>query len=128
VNLPRNFYVIGDTPHDWLFPRTSMVIHHGGSGTTHSATRSGRPSVVLPFAADQFFWAEQLRRQGLAPAAVNSRKVTATNLSCAIAAARTTEMRERASAAGTKMRAEDGLAEAVKRINSLVSRRLSPKK
>ena len=128
VNLPRNFCVIGDTPHDWLFPRTSMVIHHGGSGTTHSATRSGRPSVVLPFAADQFFWAEQLRRQGLAPAAVNSRKVTATNLSCAIAAARTTEMRERASAVGTKMRAEDGLAEAVKRINSLVSRRLSPKK
>ena len=34
-------------------------LHHGGSGTTHSAARTGAPSVVLPFAAVQFFWAEQ---------------------------------------------------------------------
>ena len=39
--LPDNFLVIGDTPHDWLFPRTAAVIHHGGSGTSHSAARSG---------------------------------------------------------------------------------------
>jgi sterol 3beta-glucosyltransferase len=32
-----------------------LVIHNGGSGTTHSAARAGMPSVVLPFAADQFF-------------------------------------------------------------------------
>jgi sterol 3beta-glucosyltransferase len=55
LRLPQNFCVIGDTPHDWLFPRTSLVVHHGGSGTTHSAARAGVPSVVLPFAADQFF-------------------------------------------------------------------------
>ena len=32
ADLPKNFFVLGDTPHDWLFPRTSLVIHHGGSG------------------------------------------------------------------------------------------------
>jgi hypothetical protein len=32
--LPDSFLVIGDTPHDWLFPRTAAVIHHGGSGTS----------------------------------------------------------------------------------------------
>lgn len=100
LNLPPNFCVIGDIPHDWLFPRTSLVIRHGGSGTTHSAARAGVPSVVLPFGADQFFWAEQLRQWGTAPAAVSIRSVNAAALSRAIAAAQTTEMRERVSALG----------------------------
>jgi UDP:flavonoid glycosyltransferase YjiC (YdhE family) len=122
LELPPNFCVIGDTPHDWLFPRTSMVIHHGGSGTTHSASRAGVPSIILPFAADQFFWAEQLRRRGIAPAAPGIRNITAATLSRAIAAAQTGEMRERASAVGEKMRAEDGLGEAVRRVNDLMAR------
>jgi UDP:flavonoid glycosyltransferase YjiC (YdhE family) len=121
LKLPPNFCVIGGTPHDWLFPRTSLVIHHGGSGTTHSAARAGVPSVVLPFAADHFFWAEQLRRIGIAPAAASSTKVTATILSRAIDAAQTAEMRERASAIGATMRTEDGLAKAVERVQALLA-------
>jgi UDP:flavonoid glycosyltransferase YjiC (YdhE family) len=80
------------------------------------------PSVVLPFAADQFFWAEQLRERGIAPATPSVQRVTAATLSRAIAAAQTSEMRERASAIGAKMRTEDGLAEAVKRVHSLLAR------
>lgn len=121
LNLPPNFCVIGDTPHDWLFPHTSMVIHHGGSGTTHSAARAGVPSVVLPFAADQFFWAEQVHRQGIAPVAVSVQRLTAATLSRAIAAARTSEMRERASLVGAKMRMEDGLAKAVEKVHALLA-------
>jgi sterol 3beta-glucosyltransferase len=121
LNLPTNFRIIGDTPHDWLFPRTSLVIHHGGSGTTHSAARAGVPSVVLPFAADQFFWAEQLRQRGIAPATGNVHNVTAATLSRAILAARTAEMREQASAVGEKMRGENGLAAAVGRVHALMA-------
>jgi sterol 3beta-glucosyltransferase len=122
LKLPPNFCVIGSTPHDWLFPRTSLVIHHGGSGTTHSAARAGVPSVVLPFAADQFFWAEQLHRKGIAPAAATGPKVTAAVLSRAIDAAQTAEMRERASTIGATMRTEDGLATAVDRVHALLAR------
>ncbi|MGA2873499.1 MAG: glycosyltransferase [Candidatus Dormibacteria bacterium] len=121
LNLPPNFCVIGDTPHDWLFPQTSMVIHHGGSGTTHSAARAGVPSVVMPFAADQFFWADQLRRQGIAPVSVSVRRLTAAGLSSAIAAARASEMRERASAVGAKMRMEDGPGRAVEKVQALLA-------
>ena len=123
LELPPNFYVLGDTPHDWLFARTSVVVHHGGSGTTHSAARAGVPSVVLPFAADQchqFFWAEQLRRQGVAPEPVAVHRLTAAKLARAIAAVRSTGMRERASVVGTKMRMEDGLATAVDRVHRLL--------
>jgi sterol 3beta-glucosyltransferase len=66
-SLPNNFLTIADTPHDWLSPRVAAVVHHGGSGTSHSAARAGVPSVVAPFARDQFFWAERLRVAGVAP-------------------------------------------------------------
>ncbi len=122
LDLPPNFFVIGDTPHDWLFPRTSMVIHHGGSGTTHSAARAGVPSVVLPFAADQFFWAKQLRRLGVAPAIAGARRLTAASLSQAIDAAGEPELRERASAIGATMRSEDGAATAVKELETVLAR------
>jgi UDP:flavonoid glycosyltransferase YjiC (YdhE family) len=122
LRLPSNFCVIGATPHDWLLPRTSLVVHHGGSGTAHSATRAGVPSVVVPFAADQFFWAKQLRQRGVAAAAASVHNITAATLSRAIDAARTTAMREQASAIGAKMRAEDGLADAVARVHSLLAR------
>jgi UDP:flavonoid glycosyltransferase YjiC (YdhE family) len=78
--------------------------------------------IVLPFAADQFFWAEQSRLRGIAVAAGSMWNVTTAALSRAIAAAQSTEMRERASTVGTKMRAEDGLAEAVGRVHALMAR------
>ena len=46
--LPKNVFVVGDTPHAWLFPRTSMVIHHGGAGTTHTCVL-GRVCCRLRF-------------------------------------------------------------------------------
>ncbi len=34
-------FVIGETPHSWLFPRMVAIVHHGGSGTTGAALRAG---------------------------------------------------------------------------------------
>ena len=117
--LPSNFHVIGDTPHEWLFPRTSMVIHHGGAGTSHSAARAGVPSVVVPFAADQFFWADRLARHGIAPAAVQGKRVSAAALARAIDFASSAEVSTRAAAIGAAMAQEDGLGEAVRMIESV---------
>ena len=121
LELPGNFCLVEDTPHDWLFRRVSLVIHHGGSGTTHSAARAGRPSVVLPFAGDQPFWTERLRLLGIAPETTSGRNVDADSLKRAIDAAGTTEMRDRATVLGEKMRVEDGLGSAVGVIEALVS-------
>lgn len=35
--LPADVFVLGPTPHEALFPYCALAIHHGGSGTTHSA-------------------------------------------------------------------------------------------
>jgi sterol 3beta-glucosyltransferase len=122
--LPPNFFLLGETPHSWLFPRTSFVIHHGGSGTTHSAARAGVPSVVVPFAADQFFWADRLRQLGVASAPVTAGKARASALARSIAFAKSPSARSSAAALGTRMAAEDGLRDGVTAIEALMSKRV----
>ncbi|RQS22327.1 glycosyltransferase [Burkholderia sp. Bp8992] len=114
--LSAHVRMIGDTPHDWLFPRVAMAIHHGGSGTTHSAARAGIPSVVVPFAGDQFFWANRLQRLGVADAPVVGRRVEAAALARAIAFAERGETKARATELGTRIAQEDGLTPAVRAI------------
>lgn len=119
AGLPSNIFVVDETPHAWLFPRMSAVVHHGGAGTAHTATRAGVPSVVVPFAGDQPFWAERLRRLGVAPPPLDARKMTARQLSTAIELAERPAIRERARELGEAMREEDGLAVAVDEIERL---------
>jgi len=119
--LPDNFFVIGDTPHDWLFPRTAAVIHHGGSGTSHSAARAGVPSIVTPFAGDQFFWAERLRRAGVAPVPVDGRRPTGEAFARALDFASTDQVRNCARALGETMRAENGVANAVATLERIMA-------
>lgn len=38
---------------DHVLPRTRLIIHHGGMGTTHAALIHGIPQMVVPHAADQ---------------------------------------------------------------------------
>ena len=37
--IDREVYVVGETPHAWLFPHMAGVIHHGSAGTTSTALR-----------------------------------------------------------------------------------------
>jgi sterol 3beta-glucosyltransferase len=119
--LPDNFFAIGDTPHDWLFPRTAAVIHHGGSGTSHSAARAGVPSIVTPFAGDQFFWAERLRLAGVAPGAVDGRRPKPEAFASALDYAASAQVRKRARVLGEMMRAENGVVNAVAALERIVA-------
>jgi sterol 3beta-glucosyltransferase len=47
-------------PHDWLFPKMELVIHHGGAGTVAAGLRAGKPTIIKPFFGDQFFWGEKI--------------------------------------------------------------------
>ncbi len=114
--LPGNFHAIGHVPHDWLLPRCALAIHHGGSGTTHSACRAGIPSVIVPFAGDQFFWNARLRDAGVMAHALKGASITASVLRDAVAYAGTDAARQRAAALGQAMRSEDGCATAVRRV------------
>ncbi len=107
--------VVDDIPHDWLFPRMSAVVHHGGAGTTAAGLRAGRPSVLLPFFADQPFWGRRVADLGAGPPPIPQKRLTAENLAAAIHAATADPLiTSRARDLGERIRAEDGVATAVR--------------
>ncbi|MEM8550477.1 MAG: glycosyltransferase [Verrucomicrobiota bacterium] len=56
---------LGKANHDSLFRHASVVVHHGGAGTTASVMHAGVPHIVIPHIADQPFWAGEVSRLGL---------------------------------------------------------------
>ncbi|OQO02205.1 hypothetical protein B0A48_11759 [Cryoendolithus antarcticus] len=55
-DVPDHVYMLGNTPHDWLFPRVKAVVHHGGAGTTAIGLKLAKPTMIVPFFGDQPFW------------------------------------------------------------------------
>ena len=98
-----------------------MVIHHGGAGTTHTASRVGVPSIVIPFTGDQFFWAKRLSLAGVAPDYVPHDKINLHDLSRMIAFAERPDTVQRARALGQAMANENGVLYAAERIEKLLT-------
>lgn len=84
LSIPRNTFLIGDTPHDWLFKRVSAVVHHGGAGTTAAGVLAAVPTVIVPFFGDQPFWGNMIARAGAGPEPIPYKQLTADNLAAAI--------------------------------------------
>jgi sterol 3beta-glucosyltransferase len=118
TELPESVLRVGAVPHDWLFPRCGALVHHCGAGTAHAAARSGVPSVPVPFALDQPFWADRLRRLGVASRPVDPRsgwEAYAGPLRETVAA------REPAANLASRIAGEDGVAVAVAEIERLAT-------
>src|SRR5690606_39218697 len=65
--VPRsaeNILEVGPMSHDQLFRHASVVIHHGGAGTTASALHAGKPHIVVPHIGDQQFFSSEVVRLG----------------------------------------------------------------
>jgi UDP:flavonoid glycosyltransferase YjiC (YdhE family) len=113
-DLPDEVYKIESIPYDWLFPRVTAVVHHGGVGTMSAALRAGVPSVAVPLFWDQPFWAHRLAALGAGPEPIPQKHLSAGRLAAAIEIAVGDEViRTRAVALGRSLRAEDGVARAV---------------
>jgi sterol 3beta-glucosyltransferase len=119
--IPDNPHIfkIQNAPHEYLFPYCSAVVHHGGAGTTHTATLHGCPSIIIEHFADQAFFAHELKRMGIAPAALHRKSLSSTKLAKAI---RTVldmpQMKKRAEELGAFMKKENGVKKAVELIES----------
>lgn len=124
ASLPENVIRIsGGVPYDWLFPKVSVAVHHGGAGTTAEALRAGTPSVVVPVVPDQEFWGWRIQALGAGPAPIPHKKLSAENLSDAVLrAANDPGIRHRCKILGSKISAEDGVARAVEAFERHVER------
>jgi sterol 3beta-glucosyltransferase len=112
--LPDTVYALDEAPHDWLFPHMAAVVHHGGSGTTAAGLRAGKPTVICPAFGDQPFWGRLVAERGLGPEPISQHTLSVSRLAAAIHTAATDPaMRQRATAIGEQIRAEDGVGNAV---------------
>lgn len=101
-------------PHDWLFPQVRAVVHHGGAGTTAAGLRAGRPTVIKPFFADQFFWGERVEEMGLG---LCIKQLTVERLANALRVVSTDEgMLKTAERVRHKILQEDGVGAAIQCI------------
>jgi sterol 3beta-glucosyltransferase len=117
--LGDDLLVVKSTPHSRVFPGAAAVIHHGGAGTVHAAARAGAPQVVVPFIADQGFWANVVTRAGLGPRRLDRRRLRTADV------AKTLEQLDRfaPAAQGTaqSMQAEQGTRQAAKIIAAVAT-------
>jgi UDP:flavonoid glycosyltransferase YjiC (YdhE family) len=51
--LPPGTIAVNYAPYELLMPRASLMVHHGGVGTTSQGLRAGIPTLIVPFAFDQ---------------------------------------------------------------------------
>lgn len=111
---------IGETPHEWLFPRMAAIAHHCGAGTTAAGLRAGVPTVGLPVLADQFFWASRLVALGASPASIPLGRLSATRLAGALSAAvRDGRFRHRARALSYALASDDGAGDVAAALGQL---------
>lgn len=100
-------------PHNLIFPQCSAIIHHGGSGTTHSAGRSGKPQLIVPILLDQFYWGRRVRTLGAGPDSVNLARLSFSGLKAKVADLITNPAyQENAAGLGEQIRSEQGIQNA----------------
>jgi sterol 3beta-glucosyltransferase len=114
----RDMFALESAPHDWLFPRCSAVVHHGGAGTTHEGLRWGRPTVICPFGVDQPFWGRRVNGIGAGPPPIGQKRLTSERLAAAIGEALKPSVVARAAEIGKAMRVEGGAEAAASIVES----------
>jgi UDP:flavonoid glycosyltransferase YjiC (YdhE family) len=119
ADLPETAFVTEDAPHGTLFPRLAGVMHHGGCGTTHTATRAGIPQFILPQIADQFYWGHRVHCLGLGPKPIPPKRLTAQKLTAILQDMKeNSTYRWNAKALASKNKFEDGTPRVVDTIVS----------
>lgn len=114
-NTSPNVFMLDKAPHDWLFQHVAGIVHHGGSGTTGAALRSGKPSLIIPHMSDQPFWSKRVHALGVSAKPIPRDKLTAEKLAAGIQTLVSNgEIQRKAAELGAKIRAEDGVANAVR--------------
>ncbi len=124
ADLPRHVFMTSSVPHTWLFPQMAAVVHHGGAGTTAAGLAAGVPSVLVPFMGDQPFWGQRVAALGVGPQPIARQRLTAEALTRAIQQTLSdADLRRRAAELGARLRAEDGLGQAVAVITAAANGR-----
>jgi hypothetical protein len=119
-DVPSNIFFLDNVPHDWLFPRVSAVIHHGGAGTTAIGLKCGKPTVIVSFFGDQKFWGDMVARAGAGPNPIPFADLTVDKLVDGIKVALSDGAKAKAEELSKRMEKEEGVVKAVDGFHRLL--------
>lgn len=118
AELPANVICARELPYDWLLPRASVLVHHGGAGTTAIALRSGIAQVITPFGWDQAFWGRRCAQLGVSAEPIAIKEITPERLAAAVdQVADDAKLRARAAGLAQAIASERGIENAVAALN-----------
>lgn len=116
-DLPPGVLLVDDVPHEWLFPRCSALVHHGGAGTTAAGLRAGVPSGVVAHMGDQPYWGRRVAELGAGARCLRRHELTADRLAGLLdTLTGSVPLAQGARVLGAAIRAEDGVGAAVAAI------------
>lgn len=105
--------LVEDIPHDYLFEKCSVVVHHGGAGTTAIGLKYGCPTIIVPFFGDQAFWADHVNNLGLGPKGIPQKELTGKKFAEAIEFCLDPKVKAQAEKISTILKKENGVEKAV---------------
>ncbi|CAF1167531.1 unnamed protein product, partial [Didymodactylos carnosus] len=109
----ENIFLVDDCPHEWLFKHVTAVCHHGGCGTTAAGLRLGKPTIIVPFFGDQFFWGTTVAKLGAGPLPITGKNLTTDELCDAFSFVLKDETRIAAERIASQISNENGVQRAL---------------
>ena len=118
--LPEGVAAFDYAPYSELLPRARAVVHQGGIGTTAQGLRAGIPALVVPFSHDQFDNGYRVARAGAGRTLPREKYNAATAAKELRALLADESYTTRAAGLGSRIRAEDGAADAADALEELL--------
>jgi hypothetical protein len=103
---------------EFTFSLVSVVCHHGGAGTTAAGLRAGKPTIIVPFFGDQFFWGAMVSKSGVGPEPIPGKRLNVDNLVKAFKIAHEPGAREAARKISNAFQHENGCEAAVRAFHA----------
>lgn len=124
--LSGGVFCIRSAPYAALFPRCSLVVHHGGAGTLQDCLWAGTPQLVVPVLrfSDQPFWASTVEQRSIGVALGSggpAPSVAEWETSLSLAVGGLDRMRAAAAAIASRARSQDGAAAACDVLEGLAT-------
>jgi rhamnosyltransferase subunit B len=114
--LPDGIIAFDYAPYGELLPRSCLIVHQGGVGTTAQALRAGRPMLVIPYNHDQPDNAARIARLGVGRTVSRKRYKGARAVQELKELLDNPSYAERAAEVAVKVRSENGASAAAEEI------------
>lgn len=76
-DYPHHVLFLDTVPYNWILPKMYAAVHHGGSGTAHTAIKYGCASMIVPHILDQYIWNDILSDLKVGPKGMSIKKFSA---------------------------------------------------